>query len=108
MQLRIITRGEFREVPLSGEKRRDIFYTVKEALHNIIKHSGASETELSFFVNDGDLAVVIRDNGKGLPEEIPNGHGNGLNNMRQRMEAVRGSFNVENHQGTKITLKVPI
>ncbi len=108
VKLKISTHGGIAEIPLSGEKRRDIFYTVKEALHNIMKHSGASEAELSFTLNEGELAVEIRDNGRGIPEEPSKVHGNGLNNMRQRMEAVRGSFSIENHEGTKITMKVPV
>jgi len=108
VKLKISTPGGIAKIPLSGEKRRDIFYTVKEALHNIMKHSGATEAELSFTLNEGELAVEIRDNGRGIPEEAAKVHGNGLNNMRQRMEAVRGSFSIENHEGTKITMKVPV
>jgi len=108
VKLKISTPGGIAKIPLSGEKRRDIFYTVKEALHNIMKHSGASEAELSFTLNEGELAVEIRDNGRGIPEEAAKVHGNGLNNMRQRMEDVGGRFVLENHQGTKITLNVPV
>ncbi len=108
LQFRINTPAGIADIPLSGEKRRDIFYTVKEALHNIHKHAQATEAELSFTLNEGELSVVVRDNGRGIPEEAKNDLGNGLHNMRQRMESVGGSFNIENHQGTKITLKVPV
>jgi signal transduction histidine kinase len=108
IKLRISIPAEVPKFPISGEKRRDIFYTVKEALHNIIKHSGATEAELTIALKDGAMTVVIRDNGRGLPEAILNGHGNGLNNMRQRMEAVNGTLHIENHQGTKITIEVPL
>ncbi len=108
IQFRISTPVGIADIPLSGEKRRDIFYTVKEALHNIHKHAQATEAELSFALNGGELSVVVRDNGRGIPEEAKNDLGNGLRNMHQRMESVGGSFNIENHQGTKITLKVPV
>lgn len=108
LQFRINTPVGIADIPLSGEKRRDIFYTVKEALHNIHKHAQATEAELSFSVNGGELTVMVRDNGRGIPEEAKNDLGNGLRNMRQRMESVGGSFDMENHQGTKITLKVPV
>jgi signal transduction histidine kinase len=106
--LRIDTPGEITRTPISGELRRDIFYTVKEALHNTFKHSQASEAILSFSVENEFLTIVIHDNGIGMPEKETGRYGNGLTNMQQRMESVGGSISIENHQGTKITLTVPI
>jgi signal transduction histidine kinase len=107
VKLRINSTGTITGIPISGELRREIFYTVKEALHNIYKHAQASEAELSFSVENEVLTVAIQDNGIGMPEKDTGRYGNGLNNMQQRMAAVGGSLNIENHNGTKIKLTVP-
>ena len=96
------------DIPISGEHRRNIFYAVKEALHNILKHAAATEAELQFSVTRNLLSVVIHDNGKGIPEGELNRFGNGLKNMRSRLESISGSFTIENHSGTKITLVLPV
>jgi signal transduction histidine kinase len=52
--------------------------------------------------------VVLSDNGKGLPENAREGHGNGLRNMRRRMEAIGGSFSIRNENGTVTELSLPL
>ena len=108
VKLRIITPGNISHIPISGEHRRNIFYAIKEALHNIIKHSEATEAELTFALKHNVLSVIIKDNGKGLPEGELNRFGNGLNNMRNRMQSIHGNISIENHVGTKITLSLPV
>jgi len=108
VSLKISSTGTLTGIPISGELRREIFYTVKEALHNIYKHSQATEAKLGFSVKDNILTVSIHDNGIGMPEKETGRYGNGLTNMQQRMAAVRGRIRIENHEGTKITLEVPV
>ena len=88
---------------------------VKECLHNVVKHSGASEARLSLRTN-GQLEIVVQDNGRGIPtdslEAQNNAHdtltGNGLRNIRQRMEALGGAAIFENENGAKVTLRSPV
>ena len=108
VRLNINTPAKMDHVPISGERRRNIFYAVKEALHNIIKHAQASEAELKFTVEHDILSVVIKDNGKGIPKGELNRFGNGMSNMQNRMKSIKGNFSIENHLGTKITLTVPV
>ena len=93
---------------IKGEHRRNIFFIVKEAMHNIIKHAAATEVELIFAIEREVLSVVIKDNGKGFPKGELNRFGNGLKNMQNRMKSINGNFSIENHFGTKITLSLPI
>ena len=95
-------------IPISGERRRNIFYTVKEALNNILKHAQATEAELGFRVKQNVLSVVIKDNGKGFSQGELNRFGNGLKNMKNRMKSINGDLGIENHSGTRITLSVPV
>jgi len=94
--------------PISGEHRRNIFFAVKEALHNIVKHAMATEARLKFTVKHNMLSIVINDNGKGFNKEELNKFGNGLKNMRSRMKNINGNCIIENQNGARITLTSPV
>jgi ligand-binding sensor domain-containing protein/signal transduction histidine kinase len=77
------------DVPVDASTRHNLFLAVKEALHNVAKHSGASEVWVRLhYVNEG-LRLSIEDNGRGFDPAAVAG-GDGLTNMRERMEAVKG------------------
>jgi signal transduction histidine kinase len=91
---------------LSGEQRRALLLVLKECLHNVVKHAGASELHLQVSLN-GCLEITLQDNGKGLPPTAEN-HGNGLSNIHRRVEALGGTARFENDNGVKVTLKTGI
>jgi signal transduction histidine kinase len=94
-------------VNLSGEQRRNIFLCVKESLHNIVKHSGATQIEIRFLLN-GNFKIEIHDNGQGIDLDHLRQFGNGLKNMQSRMEIIGGSFAMKNEQGTTCAFTVPL
>ncbi|MFI5153518.1 MAG: 7TM diverse intracellular signaling domain-containing protein, partial [Chitinophagales bacterium] len=69
---------------LSGEKRRNLFLSVKEALNNVLKHSQASRVMINIDVRD-KLQIEIADNGVGIDMDHIRKFGNGLQNMRRRI-----------------------
>jgi signal transduction histidine kinase len=87
---------------ISGEKRRNIFLSVKEALNNVVKHSQSSIVRINVTVQDR-MIIEIQDDGIGIDLEKLRKFGNGLNNMKKRMASINGEFNVENCQGTRTT-----
>ena len=100
--------------PIAAEMRHNVFLAFKEALHNIVKHSGAKEVSVFLKPHDGGFSLIIRDDGKGFdPASVPErtGRGNGLKNMRQRLEKVGGHCEIHSAagQGTEIsfTIQVP-
>jgi signal transduction histidine kinase len=97
------------DIFVSGEIRRNVFLTIKESLHNVVKHSEATRVDIEF-QNTSGLYVVIRDNGKGIGStEIKKGtSGNGLKNMRKRIESIGGNFRIYNRQGMVIEISVPL
>jgi signal transduction histidine kinase len=99
--------GSIPDMPISGEQRRNIFLVIKESLNNIVKHSCATEVNISFCFKEG-LQVCIHDNGKGIETVTQRRFGNGLKNMQQRMESIGGSFVIENNSGTTVTLFCPL
>ena len=87
---------------INGEKRRNIFLSVKEALNNVLKHSQSSVVRVNIAVADR-LIIEIQDDGVGINMEKLRKFGNGLNNMKKRMASIEGEFNIENRQGTRMT-----
>jgi len=92
---------------VSGEMRRNIFLTVKESLHNIVKHAHAQNVEVIFKI-DKALEIKIKDDGKGLGEAHKFIGGNGLRNMQKRMESIGGTLNIENGEGVIVEARVPL
>lgn len=95
------------EIYLKGEQRRNIYLVIKEALHNIIKHADAKTVWMKFEIGK-NISVSIHDDGKGINLERLKRFGNGLQNMKQRMEAVEGSFEIRDDHGTTIKLESPL
>jgi signal transduction histidine kinase len=95
------------DVKITGEARRHIHLLVKEALHNIIKHSGADNTELTISCDD-KLKIVVADNGKGMDTVVNNETGNGMKNMRKRIQQLHGILFIESKNGLKLTFEIPL
>lgn len=104
LQCQINLPEAFPDVVVSGEVRRNVFLVVKEALHNVVKHSGANEVTLTFTQKGTIIHFTIHDNGKGIDKEKINAFGNGLRNMKKRMTDLGIDYKIENSNGTLITL----
>jgi signal transduction histidine kinase len=110
------------EIPdwrLTSEARHNIFLAFKEALHNAVKHSGASEIMIQLTLKERAFELRLEDNGRGFSvgKGITDNHatpyraasGNGLENMRRRLEAIGGSCEIHSlpGTGTKVCFHVP-
>ena len=97
---------------LPAEARHDLFLVVKEALNNVLKHSGASEVRVEVSARDETVQIVIEDNGCGFDAgpARPGRKGNGLDNMRRRMESAGGRVDVASARGhgTRLTLNLRV
>lgn len=98
------------EIPLSSEVRHSLFLVIKEFLNNTVKHAQASEVSISMELEDDCFTVELQDDGCGFhPLNHPNGgNGNGVENMRRRIEALGGSFRLDsaNGEGTTVSFEV--
>jgi signal transduction histidine kinase len=95
---------------MSAQARRNIFLVCKESMHNVIKHSQAAEFTLTLRQSPLGLEILMKDDGKGFSTEEHSGLGNGLRNMKRRMEEVGGILKIESGpgQGTLTVLTVPL
>ncbi len=96
------------DFPMTSEQRRNLFLVVKEALHNTVKHAGASRAWLKADLNGRSLTLAIRDDGTGFIPETCAGKGNGLSGMHRRIADLQGTFVIESApgRGTLIHLSV--
>jgi signal transduction histidine kinase len=87
---------------------------VREAVSNIIKHSGASHVLVAVDVDlpNHVFTVVIQDNGKGIPMELDGrlDRGHGMTSMKHRAKQLSGQCLVESGPGfgTVIRLTLPL
>jgi signal transduction histidine kinase/ligand-binding sensor domain-containing protein len=98
------------EIPviiISPDLKHNLFLVIKESLNNILKHAEATEVIVRFHLTDKTFCFEIIDNGKGIVDMSGRDFGNGLINMKNRMEAVNGKFEItsKKNKGAKITLK---
>jgi signal transduction histidine kinase len=109
---------------LTSEIRHGIFLAFKEALHNTLKHSAATEVWIRLVMGEGAFTISIEDNGRGFDTAIgPGGNGSGgsgngngrimtghgLRNLRERLAAMGGRCEVDSRagEGTRVKFIVP-
>ena len=99
----------------SPEVETALFRIVQQSLANIHRHSESKVARIRLAVGDR-LTIEITDEGRGFPPEVlakfqENGQlpGVGISGMRERMNALRGTFDViSGVSGTTITVSVPV
>ena len=87
-----------RDIHISSQLRHHIIMAVKESVHNVIKHANASMLTVDATFTDKQLTIVMRDNGCGFDPAAQTA-GNGLINMKRRMEDLGGSCTIESRAG---------
>src|SRR5579863_543476 len=97
---------------LKPELETAVFRIIQEALTNIFRHSGARNGSVSLNEREGHLVVTIRDDGKGIEEQVvqlrPESVGVGIGGMRQRVNELGGRLRLANaNPGTIVEVVVP-
>lgn len=98
------------EHPLDSKIRHGIFRAFKEALNNVVKHSGATEVRLAIEVSAEQLLLSITDNGHGFDPGRTEPGADGLTGMRQRMRDLGGSCQIASQpaRGATVELRLPL
>jgi signal transduction histidine kinase len=92
---------------VSSEFRRNIYLTVKESLHNIVKHAQATEVCINVGITDF-LTIQIKDNGIGIDNAEKKSFRNGLINMNARVRELKGRLEIISNNGTEVDIQVPL
>jgi signal transduction histidine kinase len=103
--VQVTTTGTVRPLPPDVEVA--LLRTAQEGLANVAKHAGAARVGLTLSYMDHEVALDVRDDGRGFdPAEAK---GFGLVAMRQRIEALSGTLQVESEPGagTAISASLP-
>jgi signal transduction histidine kinase len=85
---------------------------LREAVSNIIKHSGASHCKVRCAITERQFGLTVQDNGKGIPMELDGklDRGHGMSSMKHRAKQMQGQCLVESAPGygTVIRLTLPL
>lgn len=100
--------AELPQVRVEPELKRNIFLVLKEALNNAVKYAQATTIWITFSADANSFHLSIRDNGIGFNAngDAPHdGAGNGLHNMKTRMEHLRCAFELRTQPGQGCTVE---
>lgn len=98
---------ELPERTLSDEQKRNLYLVVKEAVNNAIKHAKATNVSIKMNFEQG-ISIQVQDNGIGFNDstKTKTGSGNGLSNMKSRMEEIDGKISWKNQNGTLVEISL--
>lgn len=108
IHLEIKTPVHIPVIEISGEKRGNIFLSTKEAINNIVKHSNATRVKITIAIENDHFIISIHDNGVGFDDIKIRRFGNGITNMKKRMEQLGGSMRITQEEGTIIIFEIPL
>jgi signal transduction histidine kinase len=97
--------GEFADVPAVPADH--IRAALREALSNVVRHSGASETRVSLTRDAEGVKLRVRDNGSGVPQGVAT---RGLRHLAERADAAGGKFFINSSPslGTLVGFDLPL
>jgi len=109
IEFRFLTPDADRDISLGANIRRELFLVFKEAVNNMVRHSGCSEANLEFRAAPDGMVLVISDNGRGF-DPAAGADGHGLRSMRERTAALGGRLDVISRpgQGTLLVFTIPL
>ncbi len=86
---------------------------IQEALTNVRKHANALHSWIRFYAEDGRVRVEIEDDGCGFNPSLSNDkafHSFGLKIMRERVESVGGTLQIDSQpgNGARLMIWIPV
>ncbi len=95
------------DLPMSTDTRRHLYLIFKEAVNNVLRHSGATQARISLRIGGGQLRLQVVDDGRGFdPSGLEAGHG--VQNMTQRAQLLRGTLTISSRPGeTMVDVAIP-
>jgi two-component system sensor histidine kinase UhpB len=92
--------------PMAPEVELAIYRIAQEGLNNALRHAGARTIELELRLDDEELALVVADDGRGLPSD--ESEGPGIRGMRERALLVGGRLRIDSPWGRGVSLRLDV
>lgn len=104
-----ITDEHWDQIPFSGERRRNIFLVFKELLHNTVKYACASNVDIRITTGEEFEVRILEKDAMGFDPETSMDKGNGLFNMKKRMDSIGGNIYFRKlAEGMEIIISLPL
>jgi PAS domain S-box-containing protein len=107
LSIRLLSFQNLEEESVSPDIKLTIFRIIQEKISNVLKHAQATELNISLNVYGQRISVVLSDNGIGFDEKVIK-RGMGLNNIQNRVEYYKGSFEVRTAPGEGCELRIEL
>jgi len=76
-----------------------VYRIVQELLNNVVKHADATDVLVQIMRHDSNLNITIEDNGKGFDVNTPRHKSDGLNNVKSRVDFLKGQLDIQSVPG---------
>jgi two-component system, NarL family, sensor histidine kinase DegS len=98
------------EVRLPARMEVAVFRLVQESVQNALKHAEATEIQVRTEMNNNQLFVMVKDNGKGFDTTVKKENAFGLIGMKERVELLQGTLTIRSKIGfgTTIFIRIPL
>jgi PAS domain S-box-containing protein len=99
------------DVTVGHQMEIAIYRMLQEMLNNVTKHAKASKVDVILDVDEDHVALTVRDDGVGIPEERRDNHKTyGLRGLRERATYFGGKVDIRSTpgKGALITISLPI
>jgi len=97
--------------PFDGTTEVILYRVLQEAVNNVLKHSRADRLDISLLKDEeNNISLSIEDNGIGFDASSAQGkHGMGLNNLRSRINFLKGKIEFDSRpgKGTLVSIYIP-
>jgi len=103
----LVCRSNRTALKLTLDAKRHLFLWYKEALHNVLKHSQATEVRIKVYDSRDRIVMEVRDNGIGLPTG-DDARPAAVRKLTDRAEVLGGELEVESEPGTGTLLRLAV
>jgi PAS domain S-box-containing protein len=107
LSINLLPFQDLNEEMISADIKLAIFRIIQEEINNVLKHAQATELTISLTVQAGKIHLVLTDNGRGFDERVIK-RGMGLNNIQNRVEYYKGSFQLKTAPGQGCELRIEL
>lgn len=107
LSIRLLSFQNLEEEHISPDIKLAVFRIIQEKINNVLKHSQATELSINLTVYEGRISLVLTDNGRGFDEKVVK-KGMGLNNIQNRVEYYKGSFELKTAPGEGCELRIEL